>query len=236
MAPCLLRPADPAYQDSRRRAGNRITSRMLGAVGQQHHQAVDADAAAAGGRHAVFERAHEVVVVVHGFVVAAVLGVDLRVEARGLVFGVVELGEAIAEFAAGDVELEALGHFGALVVGARQRRDLGRVLHDEGRLPELFFHRFLEVHHLQAGQRAALRELVLFLGQAELAQRVDQPGGVVHVGAGFGVLEDGFADGQPLEGLAPGRPACPVAQLQRAARPSAATSRIRASVKSIRSR
>jgi hypothetical protein len=45
-----------------------------GAVGQQHHQAVDADAAAAGGRHAVFQRAHKVVVVVHGFVVAAVLG------------------------------------------------------------------------------------------------------------------------------------------------------------------
>jgi len=46
-----------------------------GAVGQQHHEAVDADAAAAGGGHAVFEGAHVVGVVVHGFLVAAVLGV-----------------------------------------------------------------------------------------------------------------------------------------------------------------
>jgi hypothetical protein len=40
------------------------------AVGQQHHQAVDADAAAAGRRHAVFQRADEVGVVVHGLFVA----------------------------------------------------------------------------------------------------------------------------------------------------------------------
>jgi 6-phosphofructokinase len=75
-------------------------------------EAVDADAAAAGGRHAVFERAHEVVVEEHGFVVAAVLGVDLGLEARGLVFGVVQLAETVAELAPGDVELEALGHLG----------------------------------------------------------------------------------------------------------------------------
>jgi hypothetical protein len=61
------------------------------------------------------------VVVEHGFVVAAVLGGHLGVKARGLVFGVVQLAEAVAEFAARDVELKALGHFGALVVGAGQR-------------------------------------------------------------------------------------------------------------------
>src|SRR5256885_11073054 len=48
-----------------------------GAVGQQHHQAVDADAAAACGGHAVLEGTNEVVVEVHGFVVATVLGLDL---------------------------------------------------------------------------------------------------------------------------------------------------------------
>ena len=45
-----------------------------GAVGQQHHQAVDTDAATSGGRHAVFEGAHEVGVVEHGLVIARVLG------------------------------------------------------------------------------------------------------------------------------------------------------------------
>ena len=35
---------------------------------------------------------------------------------------------------------------------------------------------------------------------AQLAQGRDQPGRVVHAGAGVGVLEDGFAYGQALEG------------------------------------
>ena len=38
-------------------------------IRNQHHQPVDADAAAAGGGHAVFERAHEIVVEEHGFIV-----------------------------------------------------------------------------------------------------------------------------------------------------------------------
>ena len=59
-----------------------------GAVGQQHHQTVNANAAAAGGRHAVFQCADKVVVVEHGFVVAAVFCSYLGVEAGGLVFGV----------------------------------------------------------------------------------------------------------------------------------------------------
>ena len=42
---------------------------------------INADAAAAGGWHAVFEGANEVVVVEHGFVVATVFGWHLRVEA-----------------------------------------------------------------------------------------------------------------------------------------------------------
>ena len=66
------------------------------AVGQEHHQAVDANATAAGGRHAVFERTHEVMVKEHGFIVAAVFGGDLGLESRCLVFGVIELAEPIA--------------------------------------------------------------------------------------------------------------------------------------------
>src|SRR5512139_2351058 len=64
-----------------------------GRVGQQHHQAVDPDAAAAGGRQAVFERADEVGVVVHRLLVAGLLLPHLFHEALGLVLGVVELGE-----------------------------------------------------------------------------------------------------------------------------------------------
>src|SRR5690606_20563056 len=66
-----------------------------GAAGQQHDQAVDADAQPAGRRHAVLERTDVVGVVVHRLVVAALLGRDLGLEARGLVLRIVQLGEAI---------------------------------------------------------------------------------------------------------------------------------------------
>ena len=42
-----------------------------GAVGQQHHQAVNPDTASPGGRHAVLEGAHKVMIEEHGFIVAA---------------------------------------------------------------------------------------------------------------------------------------------------------------------
>ena len=47
---------------SGRNSGNKITSRIVWRVGQQHHQPVDADAQAAGRRHAVPQGADEVVV------------------------------------------------------------------------------------------------------------------------------------------------------------------------------
>src|SRR6218665_3997734 len=86
--------------------------RDAGAVGQQHHWAIDAEAGAAGGGHAIFERAHEVMVMEHGVVIAAVLGGHLGVEACGLLLGVVQFAEAVAEFAAGDVQLKALRDLG----------------------------------------------------------------------------------------------------------------------------
>jgi len=68
----------------------------------------------AGGHKAVFQRAHKVVVEVHGLVVAVVFGIHLRVKACGLVFGVVQLAETVAKLAPGDVQLKALGDSGRL--------------------------------------------------------------------------------------------------------------------------
>src|SRR6218665_994880 len=61
-----------SYLSAQRREQDHVPD--AGAVGQQHHQAIDADAAAPGGGHAIFERAHEVMVMEHGLVIAAVLG------------------------------------------------------------------------------------------------------------------------------------------------------------------
>src|SRR5712692_10652252 len=76
------------------------------AVGEEHHEAVDADAFPGRGRQPVLERANVVGVVIHGFLVARFLGARLRGEPRGLVVGVVQLGKAVGDLASGDEELE----------------------------------------------------------------------------------------------------------------------------------
>ena len=74
-----------------------------GGIGQQHHEAVDAKAQAAGGREAVLQRGDVVVVDLRGGVgVLGLGGCQLALEARLLVDGVVELGERVAVLAAVD--------------------------------------------------------------------------------------------------------------------------------------
>ena len=84
-----------------------------GAVGQQHHQTVEAEAQAARGGHAVLEGVDEVLI--H-------LGIDALRLARGnllfetaaLIDRIVQLGEGVAHLVAVDEELEALGEGGIL--------------------------------------------------------------------------------------------------------------------------
>ena len=75
----------------------------VGAVGEQHHQAVDADPFAGDRRQAVFQRTHVVVILEHRLFVAGFLGRDLKIETRGLILGIVQFGKAVGDFAPGDV-------------------------------------------------------------------------------------------------------------------------------------
>src|SRR6266571_2356463 len=139
------------------------------AVGGEHHQAIYADPFARRRRQAVFERADVVGVVVHGFLVAARLGFRLLLEARVLVFRIVQLGESVGDLAPGDVELEALDDFGIAVAAPREGRHFGGVVHDEGRLDELLLGGRFEQGELQradAGVRVRL--------DAALFQRGDE--------------------------------------------------------------
>ena len=70
------------------------------AVGQQHHEPVDADAGARGRRQAVFERADVIGVVMHCLLVAGFFLLRLLEKTLRLVFGVVQLGESVGELAA----------------------------------------------------------------------------------------------------------------------------------------
>ncbi len=66
-----------------------------GGVGEEHDKAVDANALAGGGGHAMFQGADIIGVEVHGLLVAGILFLHLLAEALRLVLGVVQLGEAV---------------------------------------------------------------------------------------------------------------------------------------------
>ena len=109
-----------------------------------------------------------------------------------------QLREAIGEFAPADEELEAVGQERVAIGGARQRRDLGRVRMDEGRVEQRVLAGLLEDLDLQlAGAIAGLERDAE--ARASLAQvgHVAQPRGV----EARIVLEDHAGDGHATERL-----------------------------------
>src|SRR5580658_500881 len=102
----------------------------LGA-GQKHAEAVDADAHAAGGRHAVLEGEDEVVVDALG------LAAGLPLEHLALDVGVVLLGIRRGDLHATDAELEHVQGRGILPVYLCERVELPREVEDERGLDQL---------------------------------------------------------------------------------------------------
>ena len=110
-----------------------MTSRIDAGPGDEHHQAVDADADAAGGREAELQRGEELHVGGVGLDVAPGHQLGLVLEALALLDGVVQLAVAVGQLAPADEQLEAVGE--GRVVGAApgEGGDLGRVADDEHR-------------------------------------------------------------------------------------------------------
>ena len=107
--------------------------------GQQHDQAVDPDAAAAGRWQAIFEGADVVGIVEHGFLVAGVLGFGLLQETCRLIFRIVQLGEGVGDLATDNEQFKAFGDFRICIAATCQRAYLGRIIDDEGRIPQIGF-------------------------------------------------------------------------------------------------
>ena len=166
-------------------------------IGQQHHQAVKADAAAAGGGQAVFHCADVVGVVVHGFVVAGVFLRHLCSETGGLVFGVVQLRVAVGQLATDDEQLEAVGQAGLGVGRTRQRGDFDGIIDDEGRIPQFAFGAAFKQSQLQAADAGRRRQAF-----AVFDDFLFQPCfvGKLFVGVVRIVFFDGFENGQTFEG------------------------------------
>ncbi|RMS27317.1 hypothetical protein ALP71_05775, partial [Pseudomonas coronafaciens pv. garcae] len=103
-------------------------------------------------RHAVFQRANEVGVVMHGFIITRILVGHLSLEAFGLIFRVIKLGIGVGDFTTADEQFEAVGNARVVVVATGQRRYFERVLSNEVRLLQLVLDQLFENHHLQLAQ------------------------------------------------------------------------------------
>ena len=106
-------------------------------VGEQHDQAVDADAHAARRRHAVLERADVVGVVAHGLSSPMPFASTCARETLGLINRVVELGEGVGVLMTHDEQLETLRELRVVGLLLRQRGHLERVIDDERQLDDL---------------------------------------------------------------------------------------------------
>ena len=129
-----------------------------GRVRQQHDQPVDPDPLACRGRHAVFECADVVGVIVHRLVVSRLLLLDLLPETLGLVLGIIELREAVGNLASADKEFEPVRNERISIVAPRQRRDFGRVSRDKGRIHEPVLDALLEDLDLDLAQPVGVLE------------------------------------------------------------------------------
>src|SRR3954447_388547 len=106
-------------------------------TGQKHHQAVYSDTYAACRRHSVLQSENEVLVVGRRFVVAAFPILDLFLETGPLVVRIVQLGERVRELHSAGESLEPLGDALQRAVTLGERRQLDRVVHQEGRVDQL---------------------------------------------------------------------------------------------------
>src|SRR5262249_28453496 len=102
--------------------------------GQEHDQAIDADALAGSRRQTVLERADVVLVHLVRFEIARGARRQLRLEPPALLGRIVELAEGIRNLEAANIELEPLDGVWIVWLLLRERRDLGWKVVDERRL------------------------------------------------------------------------------------------------------
>ena len=112
--------------------GVHSTCSMRVRAGRQHHQPVEAERDAAGRRH-LRERRQEILVERIALAVDALLLGHLALEAAALLGRIGQLAEAVGEFDAAGIELEALGDARIVPARPRQRRLERRIFVKDGR-------------------------------------------------------------------------------------------------------
>ncbi len=134
LVPLFLRSLVPYFSHQGKQ--NHIANRLR--AGQQHHEAIDADAFAARRRQSIGQRAHVIFVhLVRLFVAVSAIG-ELLLETLVLLHRIVQLAEGVAELKAAGEDLESLDVVRVVGLLLRERRDFGWIVVDEGRLHELW--------------------------------------------------------------------------------------------------
>ena len=133
---------DSAQALTHQRKQNHVANRR--AVGQHHHQPVDADPFPTRRRQPVLEGTDVVLVHAVRFFVPARALPKLLLEPPALLDRIVELAEGVRDFEAADIELEPFDGVGIVLPLLRERRDLGRKVVDEYRLDEIALAQRLE--------------------------------------------------------------------------------------------
>src|SRR5438552_13558143 len=124
------------------REQDHLANRRL--IGEEHDEAVDADAFTRRRRHAVFESADVVLVEPLRLLVAARPLLLLLLETLPLLRRIVELGIGVRKLATSDEELEAIDEPWVVALALGKRRRLHGKVRDEPRLHERRLDVFLE--------------------------------------------------------------------------------------------
>src|SRR4051795_12008778 len=144
-------------------------------IGEQHGEAVDADALASGGWQTVGQSTD--VVLVHGvrFFVTARFFRKLLLESTALLLGVVQFAEGVSDLEAADKNLKALDPCWLIRLVLRERRDLDREVIEDRWLDQMFLgHSFEQCGNGFAGRiRRIKRHVRSGCGIAALYQRAD---------------------------------------------------------------
>ena len=107
------------------------------AVGQEHDQAVNANAQAACRRQAVFQSTAVVFIHLMRFVIAAFPFFHLFDEAVALVDGVIQFRETVCQLTAVDKGFETISQERIIAVLFGERRNFQGMTGDDGRLDEV---------------------------------------------------------------------------------------------------
>ena len=87
-------------------------------IGEKHYQPINANSFSGSRRKPVLQGCDKVSVIVHSLIIASILLLHLSSETGSLILGIIQLGEGVTKFTAGNIELKAICIVRILIVSS----------------------------------------------------------------------------------------------------------------------